>query len=318
MKKKDGLLILNEATVKALLNPSDLLDELSQGFMALSRGEVSVPGRTELRASHKGSLLCMPAYQKDAHLTVKMVSIFPENQNLFLPTHLALICLFDPSTGEPVCVLDGTYITALRTALAAVLSVRLLSLQSSRVAIVVGSGVQAREHLRLLSLARHFDQLLVWGRSYEDACLLAEAVPSALAVANLEPNIYVADVVCLCTSSQTPVIRSEWVRQGTHVTSVGHASQAGELPPDLAQQRLFVETRQAFNSPPVGCSELTGIDPDRAAELGEVLLGSRPGRRSDLEITVYKAMGVAMEDLVAAKLAYRCARAADSGEYVRW
>jgi alanine dehydrogenase len=318
MNPKQGLLFLNEATLRDLIDPSELLQELTKGFMALCRGEISVPDRTKLSVSEKDLLLCMPACQPDARIAVKMVTIFPGNANLVSPTHHALICLFNPSSGAPICVMDGTYITALRTALAAILSVRLLATKSSRVAVVIGSGVQAREHVRLLSLARDFEELLVWSRNHENAFRLAEELPSARAVLDLETNVSVADVVCLCTSSQTPIIQSEWMKPGAHITSVGFAPPGGELPRGLTHQLLFVETRQAFKPPPVGCSELADIDPQNAAELGEVLLGLRPGRSSSSEITVYKAMGFAMEDLVAANLAYRCALLNGHGEYVSW
>jgi alanine dehydrogenase len=316
MNPKQGLLFLNEATLRDLIDPSELLQELTKGFMALCRGEISVPDRTKLSVSEKDFLLCMPACQQDVQIAVKMVSVFPGN--VFLPTHHALICLFNPSSGAPLCVMDGTCITALRTALSAILSVRVLASKSSRVALVIGSGVQAREHVRLLSLARDFDELLVWSRNHENACRLAEVVPSARAVLDLETSVNMADVVSLCTSSQTPIIQSEWVKPGAHVTSVGFAPPGGELPRGLAHQVLFIETRRAFEPPPVGSSELTGINLQNATELGEVLLGLRAGRSSASEITVYKAMGVAMEDLVAANLAYRCALLHGCGEYVRW
>lgn len=128
---------------------------------------------------------------------------------------------------------------------------------------------------------------------------------------------FAADIVCLASHSYEPVIESRWVRPGTHVSSVGYAPPRGELPFDLVRQAtLHVETREAFKPPPVGCAELAGLDPRTAAELGEVLLGRRPDRISADQITVYKAMGTAMEDMVAAQLVYDKAKLQGNGHHL--
>jgi alanine dehydrogenase len=127
-----------------------------------------------------------------------------------------------------------------------------------------------------------------------------------------------SDVVCLATDSATPVIDGVWVRQGTHVSSVGYQPPNGELPRALARDhRLFVEAMDAFASPPVGCAELAGVDPVRGTTLGDLVNNPRKGRGNDSEITVYKAMGIAMEDMVAANLAYRTARQCGAGMSIK-
>jgi len=248
----------------------------------------------------------MPAWMAGMHLTVKIVNVFKGNIARAIPSHLATIHLFDPQTGMPVCVMDGTYITAVRTSGSAVLSVRELARRDARVATVVGAGVQAGQHLHLLPLVRDFTEIRVASKEFADAQALAALHPGVVAVSDLEAAVRSSDVVCLATHSYQPVIATEWLRPGTHVSSVGVAPPGGELPIELVgRASLFVETRDAFAPNPVGSCELDGIDPQTGTELGEMLLGLRPGRTSADQITVYKAMGVAMEDLVAADLAYR-------------
>ena len=305
-KGDTAVLILSEGEVKTCIDLRRLLDALAEGFKALSRGEIVNPARPQLDIPQAGYSLAMPAWMAGMHLTVKIVNVFEGNIARAIPSHLATIHLFDPQTGMPVCVMDGTYITAVRTSGSAVLSVRELARRDARVATVVGAGVQAGQHLHLLPLVRDFTEIRVASKEFADAQALAALHPGVVAVSDLEAAVRSSDVVCLATHSYQPVIATEWLRPGTHVSSVGVAPPGGELPVELVgRASLFVETRDAFAPTPVGSCELDGIDPQTGTELGEMLLGLRPGRTSADQITVYKAMGVAMEDLVAADLAYR-------------
>ncbi|ODA96064.1 ornithine cyclodeaminase [Mesorhizobium sp. SEMIA 3007] len=305
-KGDTAVLILSEGEVKTCIDLRRLLDALAEGFKALSRGEIVNPARPQLDIPQAGYSLAMPAWMAGMHLTVKIVNVFEGNIARAIPSHLATIHLFDPQTGMPVCVMDGTYITAVRTSGSAVLSVRELARRDARVATVVGAGVQAGQHLHLLPLVRDFAEIRVASKEFADAQALAALHPGVVAVSDLEAAVRSSDVVCLATHSYQPVIATEWLRPGTHVSSVGVAPPGGELPVELVgRASLFVETRDAFAPTPVGSCELDGIDPQTGTELGEMLLGLRPGRTSADQITVYKAMGVAMEDLVAADLAYR-------------
>ena len=305
-KGDTAVLILSEGEVKTCIDLRRLLDALAEGFKALSRGEIVNPARPQLDIPQAGYSLAMPAWMAGMHLTVKIVNVFEGNIARAIPSHLATIHLFDPETGMPVCVMDGTYITAARTSGSAVLSVRELARGDAKVATVVGAGVQAGQHLHLLPLVRDFTEIRVVSKEFADAQALAARHPGVVAVSDLEAAVRSSDVVCLATHSYQPVIATEWLRPGTHVSSVGVAPPGGELPIELVgRASLFVETRDAFAPTPVGSCELDGIDPQTGTELGEMLLGLRPGRTSADQITVYKAMGVAMEDLVAADLAYR-------------
>lgn len=313
------VMTLSETEVEKFLDPKELLAGLEDGFRGLELGEVQCPPRPRLAVPGKGFSLAMPAWRPGMQLTVKIVNVFDGNLESDLPNHLALINLFDPDTGAASCVLDGTYITGIRTAASAVLSARMLSRSESRIATVVGAGVQGREHIRLLPLIRDLDRINVCSLRLEDAQRLAAQNEITRATADVEAAVRESDIVCLATHSPTPVIRSEWVKLGAHVSSVGYYPPHGELPKDLARgHRLFVETLDAFQPTPVGCGELADMDASKGTTLGAVALGRRLGRLSDGEITVYKAMGVAMEDMVAANLAYQKAKREGGGGVMSW
>ena len=311
------VLWLSKADVQRLLDPHALLDALAQGFADWSAGKLVCPDRPELRVPGAGFLLPMAAWQAGKPMAVKLVTVFDGNPARGLPSHLALICLFDPATGAAIAVMDGETITAMRTAGSAAVSVRLLARQDARRLVILGAGVQGHAHLALVPLTRDFEEILIGSQHFADAERLAAHHPKARAVDSFKDAVAAADVVCLASHAHDPIIDESWLRPGTHVTSVGYAPPSGELDPRIAaRHHLFVETPSAFEAPPVGCAELQGLDPQRATELGEVLLDRRRGRESASEITVYKAMGIAMEDLVAANLIYERARRDGVGRVV--
>jgi len=308
-KGRRKVMALSEEDVERLLDPADLLRELEASFGALARGEVQCPPRPQVSVPGQGFSLTMAAWQPGMQISVKVVNVFDGNLKLGLPNHLATVNLFDPQTGAATCVMDGTFITGIRTAAAAVLSHELLSRIESRVATIVGAGVQGREHLRLLPLVRDLDDIQICSLEFEHAERLARLHPNAHAVRDLERAIRRSDIVCLATHSPAPVIEAGWVKDGTHVSSVGYHPPMGELPVALARgNRLFVETMDAFAAPPLGCAELTDVSSSNATTLGEVVNDRARGRLHQSEVTVYKAMGIAMEDMVAANLAYRSAQ----------
>ena len=313
------VLTLSEADVVQHLDPAELLHELEASFGALARGEVQCPPRPEVTVPGRGFSLTMSAWQPGMQICVKVVNVFDGNLARGLPNHLAIITLFDPETGALTCVMDATYITGIRTAAAAVLSHKLLSRPESRIATIVGAGVQAREHLRLLPLVRDFDEIQICSLEYEDAERLAHLHPKARAVRDVRAAIQRSDIACLATHSAAPVIDADWVQRGTHVSSVGYHPPDGELPRALGRDhRVFVETLDAFAATPVGCAELSGLDGACGTTLGDVVNDRRKGRASDVDITVYKAMGIAMEDMVAANLVYRTVQRSGGGGSMKW
>jgi len=318
-KGAQQVMTLSEADVERYLDLGELLDGLEDGFRGLELGEVQSPPRTEVTVPGKGFSLAMPAWRAGMPIGVKVVNVFDGNLELGLPNHLAMIMLFEQDTGATCCVMDGTYITGIRTAASAVLSARMLGRRDARVATVIGAGVQGREHLRLLPLIRDFERINVCSLYADEAERLAARNPLARATPDIEAAVRESDIVCLASHSATPVIQAEWLKSGTHVSSVGYHPPAGELPTSLAREhRLFVETFDAFEPIPVGCAELAAINRDRATTLGSIALGRVPGRLNESEITVYKAMGIAMEDLVAANLAYQRAKLEQGGGMMAW
>jgi ornithine cyclodeaminase len=258
----------------------------------------------------------MPAHVPATGLGCKLVSLFP--QNLDRHTHQAVILLFDPENGTPVALVDGTYITAARTAAASALATRLLAREDAATLAVVGTGVQARSHARALTRVRRFDEVRVAGRDPKKAERLAAEL-GATPCETVEAAVRGADVVAATTHSTEPVVRREWLAPGTHVNSVGLNPAGRELDEETIRDAvLVVESRaSALAPPPAGAPELVGIDPSHVhAELGELVTGERPGRTSPEELTVYKSVGVAVQDVAAAALVLAAARERGAGREI--
>ena len=298
------LLVLGRQDVERLLDLDELLAALKAAFGELSAGRTSVPPRVAARTAG-GLLAAMPGYLPGAGLEAKLVAVFPGNHARGLPSHLALVALFDEETGAPLALMDGMHITAVRTAAAAALSVRLLARPEAAVLAILGAGVQGRAHLEAVQRVRTFHEVRVASRNPDHAQALAATSTRARPMHSFEEAVRGADVVCCCTDAAQPVVAYGWLGPGAHVTSVGSNPAGPELDADTVRRgRLFVESRVAFQPPPAGSAELAGLDAERAAELGEVLSGSRPGRQSAEEVTVYKSMGHAVEDAAAARVVY--------------
>jgi len=299
------LLVLGRDEVERLLDVEVLLGRLERAFVELSAGRASVPPRVAA-FTPDGFLAAMPGYV-DGVLAAKLVALFPEAE----PSHQALIAVFDPKTGTPLAVTDGTHITAVRTGASSAVATRAVARDDARVLTILGAGVQGRSHLDAVRLVRDFEEVRIASRTFEHAQALAEE-HGATAVESFEEAVRGADVVCCCTHASEPILRREWLSPGMHVTSVGAALDGPELDPETVRAGLLcVESRVAFEPPPAGSFELQGLDPNDAVELGEVLAGTRPGRADEEQITVYKSMGHAVEDAAAAALVLE--RASSSG-----
>jgi alanine dehydrogenase len=297
------MLFLSRQEVEQLLDPHELLAVLEDGFKALSSGQLNVPPRNQAIAP-KGILVGMPAYMPERHMSVKLVTVFHENKTV--SAHQATITLFDSETGTPIAFMDGEYITAMRTAAGAILSVKNLARKDSTSLAIIGAGVLGHAHLKMIGTLVGIEEIWIASKNFSQAQAVAACDSRARAVDSVQEAVSQADIVCLCTSSAEPVIQADWLlKEGVQISSVGYRPPGGELPRNLVETgHIFVESKVAFNAPPVGCSELQGMNPEQGTELGEMLLGQKPGRRNDTEITLYKSMGHAMEDLVAANLVY--------------
>ena len=302
------MLVLTRTQVEELLDLDALLEALAGAHAELSAGSVSLPPRVAAFAGEAGLLGAMPAYLPGAGLGCKLVTLFPHNTDR--PSHQAVIALFDSATGTPVALMDGTYVTATRTAGAAALAARLLARPDARVLAILGTGVQARSHARAFAGIRDWAEIRVAGRSREKAEALAAEL-GAGAAASFEEAVRGADVVAATTHSPEPIVRAEWVAPGAHVGSVGDAVPGFELDLELVRRAdvLASESRSSARAaPPAGAPELAGVSADAVVELGELVAGTRPGRVSAEQITVYKSVGVAAQDLAAAALVLAAAR----------
>ena len=298
------MLILTRKEIENLLNPNELVAAMEEGFKALGAGQLNVPPRNQAIAP-RGVLVGMPAYMPNKLMSVKLVSVFHENHKQNIPDHQATITLFDSETGSPTAFMDGEYITAMRTAAGAILSIKHLARKDSKTIAIIGAGVLGNAHLKMIGTLSGIEKVFIASKDFFKAQAVAARASNSIAVDSIQEAVSQADVVCLCTSSIEPVIKSNWLKEGVHVSSVGYRPPGGELPRDLIESsHVFVESKVAFSDPPVGCSELQGLSPKSGTELGEVLLKTKAGRRSEKEATIYKSMGHAMEDLVAANLVY--------------
>ena len=297
-----------------LLDLEQLLDALERVFVELSAGRTSVPPRIAAQ-TERGLLAAMPGYA-DGILETKLVSVFAGNHELGLPSHQATIALFDDRTGQPLALMDGTEITAVRTGAASAVATRALARPDARVLAVLGAGVQGRSHVDAVTRVRAFDEVRIGSRNADQAGALAAEVGGA-ACASFEEAVDGADVVCACTDAGQPLFPADWLAPGMHVTSVGASRDGPELDPGVMSRGLLaVESRVAFEPYPAGAHELQGLDPSAAVELGEILAGTHEGRSSSEQITVYKSTGHAVEDAAAAGLVYRRALQEGAGTEV--
>jgi alanine dehydrogenase len=303
-------MVLSEDEVRDLLDLDDLRDALTVALISLSAGDTSVPPRVAAFASH-GLLGAMPGYVPGLGLAAKLVAVFPKNAQRGLAAHQAVIVAFDEHTGTPIAVLDGTYITAARTGMTAALAARALARKSSRVLAILGAGVQGKAHLSAFSRLFALDEIRIASRDPASAADLARGHPAARVVSSFEEAARDADIVCCCTDSREPIVQDAWISLGTHVSSVGTGHELDAKTVDRAE--LFVEALMALQPPPAGALELQGRDPTTVTEIGAVLGARERGRSSDDAVTLYKSMGHAVEDVAAAAVVIRRARARGIG-----
>ena len=326
------MLILSRDEIRTLLDLDELVDTLAQGMADLSAGRASVPDRIAALVPERDALLAaMPGYVPSlGALVSKLVTLFPLNAGTPTPTHQAIIAVFDPQTGSPAALLDGTEITAARTAGCSALSVRLLAREDASVLAVLGTGVQARAHARAVVRVRPIAELRLAGRDPHRADALASELGQELglavrAVDSIRDAADGADIVCATTHALEPVVRREWISPGTHIASVGYNPAGREVDDETVVDSLVcVESRRAVLAPPpAGSNDLVQpigagkIGPDHVhAELGELVAGTKPGRSSAEQITLYKSVGIAVQDAVAAALVLAAAREVGAGRDV--
>lgn len=311
-------LLLTEADLGRALEMGALVPAMRDALLRFSRGDVVQPVRPTLRVEPAGGYYStMPAYLRDERggaLGMKSVTFFPGNAGGPHPTHLATILLLDPANGAPLAVLDGRLVTEMRTAAVTAVSVELLARKGAGRLAILGSGVQARSHLRAVAQVRALTSVRVWSRTASHAQRfvrdMAGTVACPLTAApSVAEAMRGADVVVAVTSAREPIVEAAWLEPGMHLCAVGSsAPDMRELDgATVARCRVFVDARAsaAAEAGDLIMARAEGrIGPDHVvAELGEVAAGA-PGRRSDGDITLFKSLGLAVEDVVAARLAY--------------
>ena len=314
--------VLDEHEVRRLLPMGECIDVMADALASLSRGEVHNPLRFVVRPPGEPSLLgLMPAHRGGGRRLwgLKTVAIFPSNAERGLDLHQGFVALFDGETGETRGILNAGGITAVRTAAVSGVATRLLAREDVSTLAILGAGIQAKAHLEAMRAVRHFDRVVAWSRTPGRVAAELDGVEAA---GSAEEAVRAADVLVTATSAHEPIVRRDWLREGVHVNAVGSSiPTTREL--DTATMRdaaLFVDRREStvneagdFLFP----QREGAIGPDHIrAELGELLIGAGEGRRSAEEITVFKSLGLAVEDLAAAEYVLARAEAEDAGTVV--
>ena len=323
------VIALNHAEVERLLPMRECIEAMETALAALARGEVYNPLRSVVRAPDaKGLMGLMPAYRggDDPAYGLKVVCVYPGNAERQLDLHQGAVLLFSSETGELQAVLNASAVTAIRTAAVSAVATKLLAREDARELALVGAGIQARSHLEAMAEVRNFERVRVASRRPERAREFADSVRGSFPftiepVSSNEQAVRDADVITTVTSAREPVIERDWIAPGTHINAVGSSTpESRELDTaTIADSTLFVDRRESTvnEAGEYRLAEKEGaIGPDHIqAELGELLVAGKSGRSTPDEITLFRSLGLAVEDLVAAQHAYR--RAIETGAGTR-
>jgi thiomorpholine-carboxylate dehydrogenase len=308
-------LFLEEEQVRKNLRMADLIPAMEKALIDFSAGKVTQPVRQVIAVDPPGGFYgMMPALTPEG-LGQKIVTFYPPNAEKGIATHMATILLNDPQTGAPLAVMDGRLITEMRTAAVSAAATKLLAPKDAKVLAILGSGVQARSHVEALGLVRQFEEIRVWSPNKSHAEQFAKEIGAKTMA--VEEAVRGADVVVTVTSSKVPILQGKWLKPGSHVNAVGACRPDWrELDDDAMRNVVFVDSREAAMKES-GDVILSGAK--IYAELGEALAGKidnpeRIGAREDFrsranETTIFKSLGMAVEDIAAALLVYRAATA---------
>ena len=292
-------LFLNEEQVRQHLRMADLIPAMERALIDFSVGKVTQPVRSVIKVDPPGGFFgMMPALTPEG-LGLKIVTFYPKNVERGLPTHMATISLVDPETGTPLAVMDGRLITEMRTAAVSAVATNLLASAGAKILAILGSGVQAHSHAEALRLVRQFEEIRVWSPTREHAERFAKEIGAKSMSA--EEAARGADVIVTATSSKTPVLHGLWLKPGCHVNVVG-ASRPDwrEMDDEAMANVVFVDSREGAMKE---AGDVILSSAKIHAELGEALAGKVPARAN--ETTIFKSLGMAVEDIAAALLVYR-------------
>jgi len=323
--------VLRAADVRALLPMSECIDLMQRTMISVSQGRVVLPLRSLLvLPGGRGLMGNMPAYLAEPEcFGVKLVSIMRNNNPPAYSSHLGVVMLFEAEHGQPVALLDAAEITAIRTAAASALATRLLAREDAGVLALIGAGEQARAHLEAMLTVRSLRHIRVWARDSAKAAAFAQTEGARHGIAiesapTVREAVAGADIICTLTKAREPIVLGEWVEPGSHLNVVG-SSIAGAAEIDTAavvKARFFVDYRDSTiheGGEYLRALNVGAITADHIlAEIGEVANGSKAGRRSATDVTLYKSLGIAPQDLAAAHFVLAKARALGSGKVIEF
>lgn len=329
------MLILSASDVRRTLPMDQTIEAMKRAFAAFSRGNANVPLRSRLSVpAHDAVALFMPAYLADEEgeaLAVKAVTLFSHNNQFGLPLIHAAVLLFAANTGHPIALLEGSSLTAIRTGAASGAATDLLARPECQTVAIFGAGVQARTQLEAVCSVRHVQMVWVYDPNQEKAERFRDemagqgSIPVDIRVA-MTPGqaLREADIICTATTSHTPVFEDRFLKPGTHINAVGsYTPEMQEIPAETVQRAcLVVDSRVAVLAETGDILQPLQegrIDAGHIrAELGEIVIGRQPGRTDDSQITLFKSVGLAVQDAAAARLAFHNARQAGIGKEVDW
>lgn len=324
-----SILILNKLEVESILSMQDCIRIMSDAFKALDSGKSRQPLRSLMRLpTQKGLLGMMPGYTGENNIFgIKSISVFPENFRKCISSHQGVILLYEGDNGRLIAVLDAEVITAVRTAAVSALATDILARKDAGILAILGAGVQGRQHLKSISLVRNISKVFVWDIVEESTKAYVESESKntdteVIGVNSAEDAAAAADIICTVTPSKNPILMLDWVKPGTHINAVGACTpNAQELESILvARSRLYTDCRESlFNEPGDFLnpkSEGLITEGHVLAELGELLAGKAKGREADEDITLFKSLGLAIEDLAAGYFVYEKAKEKNIGTSV--
>lgn len=315
------ILIINQTEVRQLLPMRECMDAMAEALKTLAQGDAILPLRLIMWLPERyGALGVMPGYLGNINMMgVKVITIFPHNHGTSFDSHLGAVLLFETKHGQLLALMDASEITGIRTAAVSGVATRLLAREDAGDLAILGSGVQAQTHLEAMMAARSIRRVRVWSRSNERAQTFAEAAAkrheiAVEVMASAQAAVEGADIICTTTASPEPVLLGEWLAPGTHINAVGSSvPQNRELDTAaVAKARLYVDRRESTLNEAgdflIPKQEGVITDSHIRGELGELVLGTVSGRKSPDEITLFKSLGLALEDVASAYLIYQKAR----------
>jgi len=310
------LLVLSHGDVEQLLSMRDCIRVMEEALADLARGKVTNPLRSMLRAEGAAGILgLMPSYRGDFGL--KEICVYPGNPARGLDTHLGLVILHDGETGAPKAIMNASAITAIRTAAVSAVATKLLAREDARVLAILGAGVQAQSHLEAIPIVRDIKEVRIFSRSPEKAKKLLTTENRQLTT-TAEQAVRGADIIVTATSSKEPVVKREWIKPGAHINAVGSSVKTSrEIDTETMKAASFFIDRRESTLNESGDYLMSGVGPDHIrAEIGDILIGKAKGRTSKDEITLFKSLGLAIEDLASAQFLFTEAQRRGRGAWV--